>query len=105
MTDNLDHLRERVGKKEVRSDDKDYSINEEYYPGLVVHGPMQATLLLDLCRSQERAVKKFEYRALHPMFGGHAFTVNGNIDPGAPKADLWTANDAGNYAMRATASF
>lgn len=85
--------------------DKDYAINEEHYPGLVVHGPMQATLLLDLCRSQGRAVKKFEYRALHPIFGGHAFTVHGNIDADASKAELWTANDAGNYAMRAAASF
>ena len=85
--------------------DKDYSINEEHYPGLVVHGPMQATLLLDLCRSQGRVVKKFEYRALHPMFGDHAFTVNGNIDADASKAELWTANDAGSYAMRGTVFF
>ncbi len=85
--------------------DKDYSINEEHYPGLVVHGPMQATLLLDLCRLQGRVVKKFEYRALHPMFGDHAFTVNGNIDADASRAELWTANDAGNYAMRGTAFF
>lgn len=86
--------------------DKDYAINEEHYPGLVVHGPMQATLLLDLCRlNATRPVKKFEYRAQHPMFADHAFSVNGNFDSAASQADLWTANDAGNYAMRGTASF
>ena len=85
--------------------DRDYAINQEHYPGLVVHGPMQATLLLDLCRQQGRVAKKFEYRALHPMFGDHAFTVNGNAEDDASKVDLWTASDAGNYAMRATALF
>jgi len=86
--------------------DKDYATNEEHYPGLVVHGPMQATLLLDLCRQNaRRTLKQFEYRAQHPLFAGRAFTVNGNFDAAAAQADVWTANDAGNYAMRGTASF
>ena len=86
--------------------DKDYATNEEHYPGLVVHGPMQATLLLDLCRQNaRRTLKQFEYRAQHPLFAGRAFTVNGNFDVAASQADVWTANDAGNYAMRGTASF
>ena len=86
--------------------DKDYATNEEHYPGLVVHGPMQATLLLDLCRQNaRRTLKQFEYRAQHPLFAGRAFTVNGNFDAAASQADVWTANDAGNYAMRGTASF
>ena len=86
--------------------DKDYATNEEHYPGLVVHGPMQATLLLDLCRQNaRRTLKQFEYRAQHPLFAGRAFTVNGNFDAAASQADLWTANDAGNYAMRGAASF
>ena len=86
--------------------DMDYAVNEEHYPGLIVHGPMQATLLLDLCRHNAgRPLKKFEYRAQSPMFGGRAFTVNGNMDAAAGQADVWTANDAGNYAMRGTATF
>ena len=86
--------------------DKDYATNEEHYPGLVVHGPMQATLLLDLCRQNaRRTLKQFEYRAQHSLFAGRSFTVNGNFDAAASQADLWTANDAGNYAMRGTASF
>lgn len=86
--------------------DKDYAIHEEHYPGLVVHGPLQATLLLDLCRKHsERPVRKFEYRAQHPMFAGSPFTVNGSFDATTSQADVWTANDAGNYAMRGTATF
>jgi len=86
--------------------DKDYAINEEHYSGLVVHGPLQATLLLDLCRQNAPApVRKFEYRAQYPLLAGAAFTVNGNFDAATSKADVWTANEAGNYAMRGTASF
>ncbi len=86
--------------------DKDYAINEEHYPGLVVHGPLQATLLLDLCRRNSPApVKKLEYRAQYPMFAGTMFTVNGNFDAASSQADVWTADGAGNYAMRGTATF
>lgn len=86
--------------------DKDYATAEEHYPGLVVHGPLQATLLLDLCRLKAaKALKKFEYRAQHPMFAGEKLTVNGNFDANTATADIWTANSAGNYAMRGTAVF
>jgi 3-methylfumaryl-CoA hydratase len=86
--------------------DKDYATGEEHYPGLVVHGPLQATLLLDLCRNKAgRPLKAFEYRAQYPAFVGRALTVNGNFDAAAAKADVWTANDAGHYAMRGTATF
>ena len=86
--------------------DKDYAINEEHYAGLVVHGPLQATLLLDLCRRNSKApIRKFEYRAQSPMFTGSEFTVNGNLDAATSQAEVWTANAEGNYAMRGTASF
>ena len=86
--------------------DKDYAIHEEHYPGLVVHGPLQATLLLDLCRRNATApVKKFEYRAQAPVFSGVAFTANGNADATGSQADLWTADGVGNYGMRGTATF
>jgi 3-methylfumaryl-CoA hydratase len=86
--------------------DNNYATQQEHYPGLVVHGPLQATLLLDLCRvNATLPVKKFEYRAHHPMFAGEKLTVNGELDAGAGRADVWTANAAGNYAMRGTATF
>ena len=86
--------------------DTNYAINEEFYPALVVHGPLQATLLLDLCRRHSQApVKKFEYRAQYPMFTGSQLSVNGNFDAAQSQADVWTANAEGNYGMRGTATF
>lgn len=86
--------------------DLDYCRNVEGYPGLVVHGPLQVVLLLDLARRQEpRPVRRIEYRALHPLFHFDRFTVNGNPSRDASRAELWTANPAGNYAMAATAYF
>jgi len=86
--------------------DLDYAREEEHYPGLIVHGPLQTTLLLDLCRRHEpRPVKRLEYRALYPVFHTERFTVNGNPGADGASADLWTANAAGNYAMTGTAVF
>jgi 3-methylfumaryl-CoA hydratase len=86
--------------------DNDYALNEEHYPGRVVHGPLQATLLLDLCRHHAgRPVKTLEYRAQRPMFANRTFTVNGVFDGAKSQAEVWTADDAGMYAMRGTATF
>jgi 3-methylfumaryl-CoA hydratase len=86
--------------------DLDYCRNEEGYPGLLVHGPLQTILLLDLARRQEpRPVKKLEYRALHPLFHFERFTVNGNPTRDAAQAELWMANSAGNFTMAGTAYF
>jgi 3-methylfumaryl-CoA hydratase len=86
--------------------DLEYCREVEGYPGLVVHGPLQVILLLDLARRHEpRPVKKIEYRALHPLFHFERFSVNGNPVPGGVQAELWTANPTGNYAMAATAYF
>ena len=86
--------------------DIDYARQDENYPGLVVHGPLQTTLLLELCRKHERRpIKKLDYRALHPVFHTERFTVNGSPAGDGSSALLWTANAAENYAMTATAHF
>ena len=86
--------------------DFEYCRNVEGYPGLVVHGPLQVILLLDLARRHEpRAVKRLEYRALHPLFHFERFSLNGQPAADGSQAELWTANPAGNYAMSATAYF
>lgn len=85
--------------------DIDYC-HEEGYPGLIVHGPLQTILLLDLCRRHEsRPVRRLEYRAVHPLFHFERFTVNGAPAPDASQAALWTANASGGYTMSATAYF
>jgi 3-methylfumaryl-CoA hydratase len=86
--------------------DLDFARNTEHYPGLVVHGPLQTILMLDLARREaSRPVKKLDYRALHPVFHTERITVNGAPSGDGAKAELWTANAAGNYAMAGTAYF
>ena len=86
--------------------DLDYVRQEENYPGLIVHGPLQTTLLLELCRNHDqRPIRRFDYRALHPVFHTERFTVNGILSADGTSASLWTANAAGNVAMSATAHF
>lgn len=49
--------------------DRPYAIAEEGYPGLVVHGPLTAVLLMELLRRQKtRPVEEFSFRGLAPLF-------------------------------------
>lgn len=49
--------------------DRRYVTDVEGYPGLIVHGPLIATLLLDLVRRHtDRPVRSFEFKALRPTF-------------------------------------
>ncbi len=84
--------------------DRDYCRRVEAYPGLVVHGPLTATLLLDVVReaAPEAVVAEFTFRAISPLFDIAPFTVNGRLkDDGA--MELWAANDTGGLAMTAEA--
>ena len=58
--------------------DRPYATGVEHYPGLVVHGPMQATLLLAAAERHRGArPSAFRYRGLHPMFDIHALRLIG----------------------------
>jgi 3-methylfumaryl-CoA hydratase len=54
--------------------DLPYAQGEERYRGLVVHGPLTATLLLDLARREfgDNALTHFTYRGLSPAICGEA---------------------------------
>lgn len=75
----------------------------EGYPGLVVHGPLIATLLLDLLRRNMPLanVRRFTFRALSPLFDGQPLDVCGR--PGRDDVHLWARNNTGGLAMDATA--
>jgi len=48
--------------------DLPYCSEVEHYPGLVVHGPLQATWLMQAaCRARGRRPAFFDFRAVHPM--------------------------------------
>ncbi len=87
--------------------DLPYVMEEEGYPGLVVHGPLIATLLMDLCRREKPNVMltNFNYRAISPLFDIEAFSVNGVPGLDKSSASLWAADDSGVLAMQAEASF
>jgi 3-methylfumaryl-CoA hydratase len=59
--------------------DHPYVTKVEGYPGLVVHGPLIATLLLDMAASVcgANAVKTFSFRGLAPAFAGDALSLEG----------------------------
>ena len=87
--------------------DHPYVTQVEGYPGLIVHGPLIATLLLDLVRRHrpDAAVKAFSFRALRPLFDTGPFTVCGLPRAGAKAADLWTRDAQGAVNMQATATW
>ena len=84
--------------------DRSYCTDTEGYPGLVVHGPLQAMLLLELARVEApRPVRRFDYRAQAPIFDTGPFSVNGR--PEGDGAELWTADAAGHLGMSGRAEF
>jgi 3-methylfumaryl-CoA hydratase len=64
--------------------DHPYATQTEGYPGLVVHGPLIATLLLDLAASQHgaNALKSFSFRGLAPAFADEPLILQGYVRPG-----------------------
>jgi 3-methylfumaryl-CoA hydratase len=59
--------------------DLPYATAEECYPGLVVHGPLMATLLLDLCARSlgPDALRIFNFRVVSPAFAGQPLHLVG----------------------------
>ena len=84
--------------------DRRYVTEVEGYPGLIVHGPLIATLLVDLVRREhpDAVVRRFEFKALSPLFDLHPFTVCGRPE-GDKRFALWARNADGALAMQATA--
>ncbi len=87
--------------------DRTYATEAEDYPGLVVHGPLIATLLLDLLRREGpgHAVAAFDYRARAPLFDTAPFTVCGMPGPDADEALVWAEGEGGGVAMEGRARF
>lgn len=81
--------------------DRPYSSEVEGYPGLVVHGPLTATMLVDLyLRNNPGArVTSFSFRGLRPLFDINPFTLCGKKRAGG--AELWAVGPDGQVAMTA----
>lgn len=84
--------------------DRRYVTQVEGYPGLVVHGPLIATLLLDLLRRNASAarVRHFSFKAIQPIFDIAPFSVCGRM-ASDKTAKLWAVTPDGHLAMDASA--
>ena len=84
--------------------DRDYARDEEGYAGLVVQGPLVATLLLDLLRREvpQARVATFSFRGLRALLDTGPFRVQGAREGDSVK--LWALNDPGALAMDAQAT-
>ncbi len=89
--------------------DREYCRDVEGYPGLVVHGPLSATLLADLAvrKSDGRALASFSFRAVAPLFDTQPFTMHATLDDkaGGKGGDFWTQTPQGHLAMQARAEY
>lgn len=94
--------------------DRDYAVRDEGYPGLVVHGPLTAMLLLQLAEQGERehaertgrgvrAVESFSFRGLAPLFDVSPFRLRCTPDDGVMMLEAVAADGA--TALRAQATF
>jgi 3-methylfumaryl-CoA hydratase len=84
--------------------DRRYVTEVEGYPGLVVHGPLIATLLLDLLRREapEADVTAFRFKAVRPTFDGRPLRVNGRRE--GAEVHLWAQDHEGWLTMDARAT-
>jgi 3-methylfumaryl-CoA hydratase len=92
--------------------DRHHVTQTEGYPGLVVHGPLIATLLLDLLHRQlpQARVRGFSFKARNPCFDGDVLELHGQPAnaTGQPDGDdttvrLWAQGPGGVLLMEAQA--
>jgi len=82
--------------------DRSYVTEVEGYPGLIVHGPLIATLLIGEAERQRPGLRvgRFEFKAVHPLFDVDPFEVCCRFGSGNG-IDLWARDKEGHLAMRA----
>ncbi|MGK9168410.1 MaoC family dehydratase N-terminal domain-containing protein [Inquilinus limosus] len=84
--------------------DRRYVTEVEGYPGLIVHGPLQATLLFNFAAELRGAPPtRFAFRSLSPLFDDDAFLLHASEDGDGLK--LWSARENGPVAMAAEAGW
>jgi len=86
--------------------DRKYVTEVEGYPGLIVHGPLIATLLMDLVRrnAPDADVTTFRFKAVRPTFDLSPFRVNGQPQDGGKTIKLWAQDHEAWLTMDAIAT-
>jgi len=87
--------------------DRPWATEVEGYPGLVVHGPLTSTLLIDFARDHNpgRAFLTYTTQARAPLFDTAPFELRGRPTPDGRGAELWAVTPEGTVAMSAQAEF
>jgi 3-methylfumaryl-CoA hydratase len=85
--------------------DRSYATETEGYPGLVVHGPLIATLLGGLLAQHmpDARLAQFDFRAVGSLFDSEPFALCGQPDADGKTVRLWAQNMRGELAMQAEA--
>lgn len=85
--------------------DQPFCTGTEGYEGLVVHGPLLATFLLDLLRREmpDAVVRRFAFRAVSTVFDTEAFSVHAMPEADGKSIHLWVRRQDGGLAMDAKA--
>jgi len=85
--------------------DRPYVTEVEGYPGLIVHGPLIATLLVDLVRrhAPDAFIKSFNFKAVRPTFDLHPFRINGRPSGDGKTIRLWAQDHEGWLTMQGSA--
>ena len=81
--------------------DRRWAMETEGYPGLVVHGPLTSTLLIDFARDCQpgRVLRSYVTQARAPLFDGAPFELRGR--PTASGSEVWAVTPQGTVAMSA----
>ncbi len=81
--------------------DRRYVTEVEGYPGLIVHGPLIATMLVDLLRRKRPAatIAAIEFRAVKPVFDIAPFQLCGQPQDDGRTIKLWTRDAEGSLTM------
>ena len=83
--------------------DQPYATAEEGYAGLVVHGPIQATLMLNIAATLAGTTTlALDYRGLSPLIAGSRFFVKAQRNPDG-SIKTWTEGADGRLRMEGTA--
>jgi 3-methylfumaryl-CoA hydratase len=85
--------------------DRPWATEREGYPGLVVHGPLTSTLLIDFARDHTpgRTFRSYETQARAPLFEGASFELRGRPGTDGRGVELWAVTPEGTVAMSARA--
>jgi 3-methylfumaryl-CoA hydratase len=83
--------------------DRAWAMEVEGYPGLVVHGPLTTTLLIDFARDQNpgKRIASYATQARAPLFDTAPFELRGRPATSGRGCELWAVTPEGTIATSA----